>query len=71
MSCCGDRRAKRAWLLPNFVRLRYLGNERARIVGYISGAIYEFSEQDPEIDVDARDAAELIKSPSFVLATVH
>ena len=69
MSCCGHRRrAYKAWLLPRPVRLRSLASEPIRAVGRVTGNVYEFSSASPEMDVDARDAVELLKATDFALA---
>jgi hypothetical protein len=43
-------------------------SEPIRAVGRVTGNVYEFSSASPEMDVDARDAAELLKAPDFALA---
>jgi hypothetical protein len=50
------------------VRLRYLGEDPIRTIGQVSGQPYEFSSQTPEREVDARDAAELVKTSTFTVA---
>lgn len=35
------------------------------MVGLVTGQTYEFSSQNPEIEVDARDAPELLRTSSF------
>jgi hypothetical protein len=66
MGCCGGRRrARREWLMPRPVLIHYLGKDPIQTVGSVSGQTYEFSSQMPEREVDARDAAELMKSLSF------
>ena len=66
MSCCGGRRrARREWLVPPPVRLRYLGSDPIQTVGLVTGHAYEFSGQNPESEVDARDAPELLRTSSF------
>ena len=68
MGCCGGRRrANKAWLVPRPVRLRYLGKDPIRTVGGVTGRPYEFSSQNPESEVDARDAAELVKTSTFAV----
>jgi hypothetical protein len=34
-------------------------------VGFVTGNTYEFSSQNPEIEVDARDAPELLRTSGF------
>ncbi len=68
MGCCGGRRrAYKEWLVPRPVRLRYLGRDPIRTVGRVSGRTYEFSNETPESEVDARDAAELVTTSSFTV----
>jgi len=68
MGCCGGRRrANREWLAPRPVRLRYLGRDPIRTIGRVSGQTYEFSNQTPESEVDARDAAELVQTSNFAV----
>lgn len=69
MSCCGGRRkAHKAWLLSRPVRLHYLGAVSVRVLGRVPGTSYEFSPASPEADVDARDAAGLLRTATFRLA---
>jgi hypothetical protein len=68
MSCCGGRRrARREWLVPPPVRLRYLGRDPIQTVGLVTGQTYEFSSQSPQIEVDARDAPELLRTSTFAV----
>ena len=69
MSCCGQRRqANKAWLQPRPIRLRYVGRGLVEARGAATGRNYVVSESAPEVDVDARDARELMKSGLFVVA---
>ncbi|HEY2859735.1 MAG TPA: hypothetical protein VGJ21_15045 [Terracidiphilus sp.] len=65
MSCCGQRRANKAWLAPRPVRMRYLGAAPVETKGGVTGRMYAASERTPHIEVDARDARELLKSGQF------
>ena len=51
--------------MPPPVRLRYLGSDPIQTVGLVTGHAYEFSGQNPESEVDARDAPELLRTSSF------
>jgi hypothetical protein len=67
--CCGKRRqANKAWLQPRPVRLRYVGAGLVKPKGAVTGRDYAASEKAPEVDVDGRDARELVKSGQFVAA---
>jgi hypothetical protein len=67
--CCGQRRqANRAWLAPRPVWLRYVGPGAVNARGSATGTIYRVSKQSPNLKVDPRDAAELMKSGQFVAA---
>jgi hypothetical protein len=69
MSCCGRRRqAYKAWLAPRPVRLRFLGEGTAEVKGVGTGKSYLFSETAREMDVDPRDAREILRGSAFVLA---
>jgi len=67
--CCGQRRqANKAWLQPRPVRLRYVGRGPVEARGAATGRMYTASEKAPDLNVDARDAQELVKSRQFVVA---
>jgi hypothetical protein len=69
MSCCGQRRqAHKAWLAPRPVRMRFVGTGAMEARGAVTGRTYAASERAPDIDVDARDARELVKSGQFEVA---
>jgi hypothetical protein len=69
MSCCGRRRqAYKAWLAPRPVRLRFLGEGAAEVTGAGTGKSYLFSAAAREMDVDPRDAREMLRGSEFVLA---
>jgi hypothetical protein len=69
MSCCGKRRqAFKAWLAPRPIRLRFLGEGTAEIKGAGTGKPYVFSENAREIEVDPRDAKQILQSAGFALA---
>ena len=70
MSCCGSRRkAHKAWLQSRPVRLRYLGEQWAHVIGRATGKTYLFTTGEREMDVDARDALGLLQIGSFLVAT--
>jgi hypothetical protein len=67
--CCGKRRqANRAWLQPRPVRLRFVGPVAVEARGAVTGTNYAASDRAPDLNVDARDAQELVKSGQFVVA---
>lgn len=69
MSCCGKKRqAHKAWLMPRPVRLRFLGQGTAEVKGPGTGKPYVFSEAAREVEVDPRDAKQILQVPSFVMA---
>ena len=69
MSCCGKRRqAYKAWLMPRPIRLRFLGQGTAEVKGAGTGKPYVFSETLREIEVDPRDARQILQVPDFALA---
>lgn len=69
MSCCGKRRqAFKAWLLPRPIRLRFIGQGTAEVRGAGTGKPYVFSETLREIEVDPRDAKQILQVPDFALA---
>ncbi len=69
MSCCGSRRkAHKAWLISRPVRLRYLGEQSAQVIGNGTGTTYSFTSTEREADVDARDAPALLQTKSFLVA---
>jgi hypothetical protein len=68
MGCCGQRRANKAWLAPRPVRLRFVGMGTAEATGMGTGKMYVASDRAPEIEVDARDARDLVQSGMFVIA---
>ena len=69
MSCCGKRRqAYKAWLIPRPIRLRFLGQGTAEVKGAGTGKPYVFSETLREIEVDPRDARQILQVPDFALA---
>ena len=69
MSCCGSRRkAHKAWLISRPVRLRYLGDQSAQVIGNATGIIYSFTSTEREMDVDVRDAPSLLQTKRFLVA---
>jgi hypothetical protein len=69
MSCCGKRRqAYKAWLMPRPIRLRFLGQGTAEVKGAGTGKPYVFTETLREIEVDPRDAKQILQVPDFALA---
>ena len=69
MSCCGKRRqAHKAWLMPRPVRLRFVGEGTGEVRGAGTGKPYVFSETLREIEVDPRDAKQILLGAGFVLA---
>jgi hypothetical protein len=69
MSCCGSRRkAHKAWLISRPVRLRYLGEQSAQVIGKATGTTYSFTAIERERDVDARDALGLLQTQCFLVA---
>ena len=69
MSCCGNKRqAYRTWLMPRPVRLRFLGAGAIALKGAATGKPYAASESTREIEVDPRDASELVRHGVFVRA---
>lgn len=68
MSCCGQRReAYKAWLQPHPIRLRFLGDGTFEFRGPFSGTTYSASETTREIEVDPRDAREVVQSGRFTV----
>jgi hypothetical protein len=68
MSCCGQRRqAHKAWLAPRPVRLRFVGTGTLEARGAATGRTYAASERAPQVEVDGRDARDLVKSGQFVV----
>ncbi|HWG21051.1 MAG TPA: hypothetical protein VG225_11035 [Terracidiphilus sp.] len=68
MGCCGQRRqAYKAWLAPRPVRLRFVGTGTAEAKGVTTGKMYVVSESAPEVEVDGRDAREMVQSGLFVV----
>jgi hypothetical protein len=69
MSCCGSRRkAHKAWLISRPVRLRYVGEQSAQVIGNATGTTYSFTSMEREADVDARDAPSLLQTKNFLVA---
>lgn len=69
MSCCGSRRkAHKAWLVSRPVRLHYLGEQSAQVIGRATGTTYSFTATEREKDVDARDALGLLQTQCFLVA---
>jgi hypothetical protein len=67
--CCGQRRqANRAWLAPRPIWLRYVGPGAVKAKGSATGTIYTVSNQSPDLKVDPRDVAGLVKGGQFVAA---
>jgi hypothetical protein len=54
--------------MPRPVRLRFLGEGTTEVKGIGTGKPYVFSETAREIDVDPRDARQILQGPSFVMA---
>ena len=69
MSCCGNKpEAYKAWLKPRPVRLRFLGTGAIALKGPVTGQPYMASESTREIEVDPRDAGELVEHGVFTRA---
>lgn len=69
MSCCGNkRRSHKAWLISRPIRLRYVGDQPARVIGNATGTTYSFTVTEREADVDARDALGLLQTKNFLIA---
>jgi hypothetical protein len=69
MSCCGNKRqAFKAWLKPRPVRLRFLGAGVIALKGAVTGTPYMASQTAREIEVDPRDAGDLVQHGVFVRA---
>ena len=68
MSCCGQRReAYKAWLKPHPIRLRFLGSGTFQFRGPFTGETYSVSDSAPEIEVDPRDAREVVQAGRFTV----
>ena len=66
MSCCGRRRqAYKAWLVPRSIRLRFVGGGTFEARGATTGRTYVASEAEREVEVDPRDAKEILQSGRF------
>jgi hypothetical protein len=49
------------------VRLRFVGTGTAEAKGVTTGKMYVVSESAPEVEVDGRDAREMVQSGLFVV----
>jgi hypothetical protein len=54
--------------MPRPIRLRFLGQGTAEVRGAGTGKPYVFSETLREIEVDPRDAKQILLGAGFVLA---
>ncbi len=68
MSCCGARRqAFKAWLVSRPIRLRFIAAGVFQSNGAATGRTYLASETAPEVEIDPRDAKQILATGKFVV----